>query len=233
MSYVTSIPKGKLDTVIVHEHLVRDHNATGAIVLSNIYFLAIKHGQCFQSPRTIAIRTGISYNTVRRYINRFLSDGLLCAVYHPDTGFRRYGVGENADPMVVRAYKELLSKRPKSSESGKLITLPLKKITACRGKKAEFNRFIAYLTAYCVDQFANRLAREDELYGFFSIKSVTHFAKRFGVSRQTLAKALRFLRKMSKVRVERFNGFKIIDFFNTLKTEVDNKAKTIANAIFA
>ncbi|MBE1302017.1 MAG: winged helix-turn-helix transcriptional regulator [Alteromonadaceae bacterium] len=229
----TPLSAGKLKSLLVHEHLIRDHTATGAFLLSNIYFLAAKHGQCFQSVKSMAIRTGISRNTVTRHIKKFIKAGLIARVAREDNSNDIFLIGIHADRTVITAYSELVSNRPKSAESGKLIEVPLGKTVVEKGKRAEHQRFKSFFRAFCTDMFASRNVREGETHAYFRIGSVSRLAIRLGVTRQTLTKILRLFKTKSLVQVVRYDGDTIIDFMFNLNEEIKKKTNQLAPKIYA
>jgi DNA-binding transcriptional regulator YhcF (GntR family) len=221
---------GLLDNVVVHEHLVRDHNATGAILLSNIYFLGTKNETCTQSIKSMSFRTGISRNTIRRYLKKFVSLKLIEKITVNEKA--QYKIGDDADNLVVAAYKEMLAKGKKSGETGSLVKIELKNIKLSKGKEAEKSRFIAFVTSFCVDKFASSMLRTESINAYFEIPSINKLAKRFGVTRQTLSKIIRTLKSKNVLRVERFEGSVIIDFMFGLKERILQKRALLAKTIF-
>jgi len=223
---------GLLDNVVVHENFVREYNATAAILLSNIYFLCVRHGKCTQSILSMSYRTGISRNTVRRYLKLFISKQLINKVSVDGHLSDYYELDKEADVQIVRAYEEMISKKKKSADSGALISINLKKLKAAKGKQAEKQRFLAFFTSYCVDRFASNAINSEANTGFFTVPSINKFAKQFGITRQTLSKVLKILKQTSKLKVEYFEGNTIIDFLSGLNQRIKTKQALIAKSLF-
>jgi transposase-like protein len=217
----------KLQKIYVHEKIVQKYNATASIVIGNLYFQISKFGESTSSLISQSIRTGVSKPTVRRWVNKFISDGLLSVREANTASGVVYVLGPNSDLNVIVSYKSLITKKAKPKNSGALVAIDTKSMIHSAGKKAEGMRLQAFLASYSVDRSASERISSKGKYAYFRVKSLSALARKFGIARQTLHKYLKIFKDTSMLEARRFDGSLYIDLLEGLASAVNIKHKIL------
>ncbi|MBW8191386.1 hypothetical protein K0504_10080 [Neiella marina] len=214
--------------LFVCDTIVRKYNCTAAFVFSHIAFHIIRNQRFDASPAAIETMTGVSKTSSKRYVKKFIDDGLLEKVdgslpFRDALQFNN--CPENHD--IIEAYKAAFTSSTSKEETNQtqITAVPMSSLKGLKmtNKKAECERSKLYIRCYLRDKMASANLNYKNTNSKINARYLTSLARTFGFAVNTIKAILNSLAATNVIKLSRNAGQLIIQATSRMQNIIQKK----------